>query len=137
MPRYTLIHLQSPNGGDEHLRAAQENARFTAILGGDPLEAVRLGLYAPACIVEAHDPEDLFARTQNIDAPWTELSPPLFGSDTQRSTSVGDLIIDADGRVLFCATVGWDDAPDALAAAARKIAWGFGSETHANPGVSQ
>lgn len=110
MRRYMIIHLDMP--GDSS-RNKLLDAYIMATLGTTDM-AIEEDLYKVASVVEADNPEDLFAKTQNIDAPWTDVTKPLVGGDKQRSTSVGDLILDLDtgttdsvGDILYCAPVGW------------------------------
>ena len=63
---------------------------------------------------------EVFRLTNSIDCGWwendgvtahTEASTfrEFKGIKGTRSTSVGDLILLSDGRILLCASVGWDD----------------------------
>jgi len=75
-------------------------------------------------------PDDLhhevFRLTNSIESYWwendgvtahTEASTfrEVGGIKGTRSTSVGDLIILSDGRILRCASVGWDDITEVVA----------------------
>jgi hypothetical protein len=123
MDRYILVHLKSPTTvpggthdneiGDAYLRASL----------GKPSDAVEKGLYKVAALVEASDPEDLYVKTQNIDAPWTDVTKPIAGDMRQRSTTVGDFIFNANSaEVLFCACVGWEPAAPEAASAIKDLA---------------
>jgi hypothetical protein len=75
-------------------------------------------------------PDDLhyevFTLTNSIECGWwdnagvtahTEASTfhEVEGIKGTRSTSVGDLIILSDGRILRCASFGWDDITETVA----------------------
>jgi hypothetical protein len=58
-------------------------------------------------------PEDAFHLTNNIDQPWVRnAGVTVMLEDWQRgirSTSVGDVVVDAAGVVWFCAPFGWEE----------------------------
>ena len=60
--------------------------------------------------------EDLFCKTNHIDAPWhekakadIELLQAREDGRPPRSTSVGDLAIDNEGVIWCCAVCGWKE----------------------------
>ena len=64
--------------------------------------------YKKVAIVECNDLEDVFRLTNHIDEDWTT-NPEIietFG-DRFRSTSVGDVVVDANGVVNRCDMIGW------------------------------
>jgi len=66
--------------------------------------------YEQVAEVECVDEEDVFRATNHIDSDWTK-NPEvkLRRNNPCRSTSVGDVIVDENGRGLYCAPVGWED----------------------------
>lgn len=71
--------------------------------------------YDKVAIVEAESMKDTFRITNHIDEPWTD-NPEVVKmyKERVRSTSVGDVVEDADGDFYLCANVGWEkmDAPE-------------------------
>jgi hypothetical protein len=63
--------------------------------------------------VEAGTLEEAFALTQHIDQNWAKNPGVHPGHDALvgecRSTSVGDVIVDEDGRVWRCELIGWSE----------------------------
>jgi len=62
----------------------------------------------------ATDLEDLYSKTNHKDAPWHEAAvndiqylKPREDGRPPRSTSIGDLAIDPEGKIWCCATLGW------------------------------
>jgi hypothetical protein len=53
----------------------------------------------------------VFRLTNTIDKYWwlNEIVTPYFDGEGCRSTSVGDRIILSDGRILKCASFGWEE----------------------------
>ena len=59
---------------------------------------------------------DVFRLTNHIERSWQEnaaVTPVGEAVEGARSTSVGDIIVLADGKVLRCARVGWKEVSDA------------------------
>jgi hypothetical protein len=111
MPRYVILQLTRPTSIPEGSNEEEVNEAYFRASFGKPSDAVKMRLYQAAALVEAEDPEDLFVKTQNIDAPWTEVSPPIAGDLRQRSTSIGDFIVNVDTpEILVCASPGWEPA---------------------------
>lgn len=112
MPRYAILHLHLTDS--QRLVGPNDPETFDPYFDasmGKPDAAVAKGLYRPACVINAEDAEDLYMKTQNIDASWTLKTPPLAGDKELRSTSVGDFIVEQEsGDVFFCASIGWDKA---------------------------
>jgi len=127
MPRYTIVHLTPPQSVIETGRFSDENdaAAYADASFGTPAAAAARGFYKADAVVAAANPEALFTSTQNIDAPWTGITPLLKGEDAQRSTSVGDFIVDEAGDVMFCASCGWDPVTGETAAQIRELAQAF------------
>lgn len=127
MTDYILVHwVRSPGGS-----AADDTELVRAAALGEVDGAVARGLYKATALVEADGPEDLFARTQNIDEAWTQRHPPKLGVSRQRSTSVGDFVVDLNTRdVWLCASFGWDPVTGQVAEVIRSIASGL-------PGLEQ
>lgn len=73
-------------------------------------------LHRRVAIVDASNPENLFRKTNSIERYWPENEGVLEAEEQLRSTSVGDVIVDAETRqVLFCANIGWTPLPDGIA----------------------
>ena len=60
--------------------------------------------------VEAEDIEDVFRITNHIESDWTK-NPEVIKRVKApcRSTSVGDIVEDEDGNLMYCAGCGWED----------------------------
>lgn len=64
--------------------------------------------YAKVAIVEAGDLEDVFRLTNHIDEDWMKNPEVLETVGVRfRSTSVGDVVVDGDKIVWYCAACGW------------------------------
>lgn len=111
MPQYTILSLsmgEDFDGNRDELPADVKEAYLDAAFGKDVSGAVEHGLYKPTSVVEAADPEELFAKTQHIDESWDEVNPPVWSAGQLRSTSVGDAIIEHDtDKVFACERMGW------------------------------
>jgi len=91
--RYDVYHVKQPTFG----------------MG---LKPVFPDFYDKVATVECKDPEDVFRATNHIDSDWTK-NPEvieIFKEGGVRSTSVGDVIVDADGKELYCDMIGWKEA---------------------------
>jgi hypothetical protein len=53
--------------------------------------------------------EDVFRLTNHIDYDWTENTEVIACGQNNRSTSVGDVVIDGAGKKLLCAGCGWEE----------------------------
>jgi len=67
--------------------------------------------YKKVALVEADSIDDVFRITNHIDSDWRD-NPEvkehnLFEKD--RSTSVGDVVVDENGVRFYCAPVGWTE----------------------------
>jgi hypothetical protein len=51
---------------------------------------------------------DVFRLTNHIDTEWWNNEEVTLIKES-RSTSVGDLVVDADGKAHLCCSVGWSD----------------------------
>lgn len=116
MPLYRLFHVSSP----PRSRAADDplvEARLDA-MAGDIAAAVDLGAYAEVAHVEARDCEEAYRLTNHIEADWTHgpAIKRLAGQDGTRSTSIGDILMDEEGRLHRVAFVGFEELPSDMAA---------------------
>ena len=66
--------------------------------------------YEKVAIVECEDLEDAFRATNHIDTAWTK-NPEVVETFKARvrSTSVGDVVVNANGREFYCDMVGWTE----------------------------
>ncbi|MBK1666988.1 hypothetical protein CKO28_02885 [Rhodovibrio sodomensis] len=116
MASYRLFHLD----GAALKESDRDEDLFQATFGdGSDSQVVELaeaGFYREAALIEAADNEDLehtlrriWVATQNIEASWADAPLPEVAPSKprQRSTSVGDLVVSADGRLHVCARIGW------------------------------
>lgn len=95
MTTFELWHRIDVDFRDNGPRAAEVVASFPAG-------------FAHVADVRAHAPEEVWAKTQNIDSDWL-LGPDVTPRVVQkgcRSTSVGDIVVDADGRLWSVERVG-------------------------------
>ena len=54
------------------------------------------------------NPDQAYQLTNHIDKPWWEnAAVTLVGAANHRSTSVGDLVVMPDGKILRCENLGW------------------------------
>ena len=66
--------------------------------------------YEVVAAVEADDIDDVFRKTNHIEEDWTTNEGVIPTKPNGcRSTSVGDVIVDAAGNRKICASVGWKD----------------------------
>jgi hypothetical protein len=66
--------------------------------------------YVMVAVVEGDSVDMAYQLTNHIDHAWWEnAGVTLIGEPEHRSTSVGDVIVMDDGRVLRCANCGWDE----------------------------
>ena len=59
--------------------------------------------------VEALSKEQVFAKTNNIDTPWTKNEGVNAVREKIRSTSVGDVIEDETGKKFITDMIGWKE----------------------------
>ena len=66
--------------------------------------------YEEVAIVEANSVDDTFKITNHIDENWTR-NPEVVEliNHNPRSTSVGDVVEDEDGKFHYCDMVGWKE----------------------------
>lgn len=66
--------------------------------------------YQHVANVNADDLEVVFEKTNTIHAPWWTNTEVQTVQDRPgfRSTSTGDIVVDADGNKWFCAMCGWE-----------------------------
>lgn len=105
MPIYRLFHLEAGEGwrSDD----ARGETVLDAVLKGEAEGAIAAGLYREVAHVDCGGIDSVFPATNHIDWDWTANEAVLVHADRCRSTSVGDLVLDADGEVHVCATAGW------------------------------
>jgi hypothetical protein len=66
--------------------------------------------YVMVAVVEGDSVDMAYQLTNHIDHAWWEnAGVTLIGEPEHRSTSVGDVVVMDDGRVLRCANCGWDE----------------------------
>jgi len=65
--------------------------------------------YVLAADVNTDDIDDVFRLTNNIDRNWDENEEVNATGKSLRSTSVGDVVVDAEGKALICASMGWEE----------------------------
>jgi len=73
------------------------------------LDALKRGTYRKVATITGYRLDEVFRLTQNLDESWTEANVPgvePHGETPARSTSVGDLIRDDDGKYHAVATFG-------------------------------
>lgn len=63
--------------------------------------------YEKVAEVEATNLDDAYQLTNNIDSDWTTNAGVRAEPGRFRSTSVGDVIVDGEGRAWRCEPVGW------------------------------
>ena len=66
--------------------------------------------YEEVAIVEANSVDDTFKITNHIDENWTR-NPEVVEliNHNPRSTSVGDVVEDEEGKFHYCDMVGWKE----------------------------
>ena len=66
--------------------------------------------FKKVAIVECYNMEDVFRVTNHIDESWTKNPEVLEVIGVgNRSTSVGDIVIDSDNRKFYCEITGWQE----------------------------
>lgn len=86
--RYIVYHVKNPSFGlKEHVWPDEYNA---------------------VAQVEAAELEDVFVRTNTNATPWWKGSGLVLLSENPRSTSVGDVVVDYEGKAFRCASMGWE-----------------------------
>ena len=78
---------------------------------GESCSAPALEDYKMVAVVEADDIDRAFRDTNHIESDWqdNESVVCLFGKANNRSTSVGDIVVDMDTQERYiCASFGWD-----------------------------
>ncbi|MCW3782490.1 hypothetical protein [Defluviimonas salinarum] len=112
MPVYHLFQIR-PDA--EQLRALRTNekpelaAAWLSGRLGQIAGALEQDLYRFTAIVKARDLEDLFYKTNAIDAPWTDGPAVLHVEPGAQSTSVGDVAVDLEAdEASLCAVLGWE-----------------------------
>ena len=66
--------------------------------------------YAKVAVIEADSLKDTFRITNHIEDSW-EKNPEVreVCKSSNRSTSVGDVMVDGDGKVFRCEMSGWSE----------------------------
>ena len=71
------------------------------------------GDYVHVADVNGHTVEDAYRLTNHIDCYWWDNAGVTVICETPcRSTSVGDIVVLADGQVLRCENSGWSALPN-------------------------
>jgi hypothetical protein len=66
------------------------------------------GDYTMVAVVEGDDENKAYELTNHLECPWWEnTGVTLIGEPKHRSTSVGDVVVMPDGRVLRVENAGW------------------------------
>jgi hypothetical protein len=81
-------------------------------LSGSECEAPKIEDYKKIAVVESDGLGDVFRITNHIDHDWQENDEvvSLFGNGNNRSTSVGDIVVDLENSKRYlCASCGWDE----------------------------
>lgn len=73
-----------------------------------------MGLYDAVAAVDTRDLDSAFQLTNNIEAPWPGNSGVSAVAEQLRSTSVGDVLLDHEGKFQLCAPMGWLDITEAV-----------------------
>lgn len=95
----------------ERARAANAERFHDAILDGDEKAIAALmgaGYYAPIATIEAEDPEEVYALSQSIHAPWIEGARVEAMVNVARSTSVGDVVVLPGGAAMIVKGIGFE-----------------------------
>ena len=101
--RYTVFHHQS----------------LCHLVGNGEMRADDLGWpekYEKTATVDAHSLEEVYAKTQHLHHPWWENPGVTAFGITARSTSIGDILQDADGRLWVVSRFGFEKLAGNLAA---------------------
>lgn len=102
--QYRLFHLDRP----EIAGAEVTDAICDAFMGRID-RAVALGIYREVALVDVSDINEVYPLTNYIDEPWTQNEGVLAHAEKVRSTSVGDIVMEADSGLLHsCACIGWE-----------------------------
>lgn len=115
MPEFVVYHLRATedqirriNGSTTN--SALSNAVVDATLNGKSDDALDHDLYAPVAVVSAQDLTGVFRDTNHIESDWAQNESVLKVDTPVRSTSVGDIVLDAtSGNAWTCAPIGWDE----------------------------
>jgi hypothetical protein len=70
--------------------------------------------YVMVAEVDSDEPDAVYELTNTTNHLWWENLGvhPAFVGEGVRSTSVGDVLIMPDGKILQCADIGWDNITD-------------------------
>lgn len=110
MAQYKLLHLKR----DPEMAPEKDDAYLHATFG-TVAEAMNMGLYEHVATLDALNENAIYIRTNSITESWSAKPENGAFSPEQRSTSVGDLIIDERDVMMSCQVVGWKEVPHALA----------------------
>ena len=81
------------------------------LMGNGEMRAEDLGWpenYEKTATVDAHNLEDVYAKTQHLHRPWWENKGVTAFGIAARSTSIGDIIQDEDGQLWVVARFGFE-----------------------------
>lgn len=95
---FSVFHKKRPTFGIEWLGDD---------LGDIPPDRVLLADFERVAIVNCENLEDVFRVTNHIDESWQNNPEVVTAVERARSTSVGDVVITADGKAFLCDHVGW------------------------------
>ncbi len=93
--RFEVYHAKEPNFGMGEPKKFPKEYKHVATVFGTTVNGL----------------EDVFRLTNHIDKPWqcnVEIILHPKGSHP-RSTSVGDVVVDQDGKRWFCDLAGWKE----------------------------
>jgi hypothetical protein len=65
--------------------------------------------YEVVAIVESETIDSVFHLTNNIDDSWTKNKEVCAVRPSIRSTSVGDVVVDSNGKRFLCMSAGWKE----------------------------
>ncbi len=89
------------------------------LMGNGEMRAEDLGWpenYEKTATVDAHNLEDVYAKTQHLHRPWWENKGVTAFGIAARSTSIGDIVQDTDGRLWVVASFGFEKLTGNLSA---------------------
>lgn len=105
MAIYRVFHLVP--GDMWRSSEALSRVVMDATFKGEAEGAARAGLYREVAHVECENIHQVFPITNHIDHDWTTNEGVILHAERCRSTSVGDLVLAADGELHVCASSGW------------------------------
>ena len=119
MPEFVVYHLRATEDQIKRINSsatnsALSNAVVDATLNGKSDDALEHDLYAPVAVVSAKNLTEVFRDTNHIESDWTQNESVVKVDTPVRSTSVGDIVLNANsGTAWTCAPMGWDEISEA------------------------